>query len=144
MVAALRGEAVWTLDTAGRLAGFSNYDEQVDIMAPGSRIVSVDITNGDAWQGIGSCSGTSMSAPHVSAAAAMMLAVNPALSNDDIRDILMASANYETEGFVGEVDLQAAIHEAAQWKPHIKTKEDKMRRRLMKKKMAAIGDRMWE
>ena len=59
-----------------RLAGFSNHGRSsVDLAAPGSRILStLPGEDYDSW------SGTSMAAPHVSGAAALIMAAHPRLS----------------------------------------------------------------
>ncbi|OVE78080.1 hypothetical protein BVX98_01315 [bacterium F11] len=68
------------------LVKFSNFGEDVDIMAPGWEILSLSrsifgfpITN----------SGTSMAAPHVAAAAALMIAVNPGITPAQVRQALI-------------------------------------------------------
>ncbi len=43
--------------------------------------------------GYGSCTGTSMSAPHISALAGLILSINPLLSTDQVRQIIKQSAN---------------------------------------------------
>lgn len=66
-------------------AAFSNYGEELDIVAPGTDIpdpYSVTNTN----------SGTSFAAPQVSAVVALMLSVNPKLSNHQISAILKKTA----------------------------------------------------
>ncbi|MFT3817827.1 MAG: S8 family serine peptidase [Rubrivivax sp.] len=46
-----------------------------------------------AGDGVGSCTGTSMAAPHVAALAAMIRSINPRASADIIRDIIRTSAD---------------------------------------------------
>ncbi len=60
--------------------------------------------------------GTSMSSPHVAGAAALLLAVNPMLTQAQITDILQASARYpsgtvrfEVQTGPGELDMEAAL-----------------------------------
>ncbi|MBN1480438.1 T9SS C-terminal target domain-containing protein [candidate division KSB1 bacterium] len=70
------------------LAGFSNFGATVDLVAPGSYVLSLDR---DAeyhnWNG------TSFSAPYVSAAAALVLSDRPALNADAVRAILVNAAD---------------------------------------------------
>jgi subtilisin family serine protease len=75
-------------DTDGSLASFSNYGPaNVDLAAPG-----VDIAS--RWPGnqFAYLSGTSMATPHVSGAAALVLANDPSLSTAGLRDALLSSA----------------------------------------------------
>ena len=69
----------------------SNYGDYVDLAAPGVGIYSTD------WEGgagpYASRSGTSMASPHVAAVAALMLAVNPDLTNQDLENLLESSAD---------------------------------------------------
>lgn len=70
-------------------SSFSNYGEiSVDLAAPGSSIYST--TKGG---GYGYKSGTSMAAPHVTGAIALMLASDPTLTYSEIRDALFSSAD---------------------------------------------------
>lgn len=64
-------------------ATFSNYGSSLDLAAPGVEIYSTTLNN---QYGYGT--GTSFSAPQVSATVGLMLSINPSLSPNSIRDIL--------------------------------------------------------
>lgn len=68
---------------AGTVMCLSNTSDELDLLAPGSRIRSAAPGGGVAEK-----RGTSEAAPHASAAAALMLEVDPALTPDDIERIL--------------------------------------------------------
>ena len=78
----------------------SNFGSNLDIAAPGVNILSTEPDNT-----YGSASGTSFAAPQVSGVAALMLSVNPCLSNEDIKSILQITADkvggYNYTGFNG-------------------------------------------
>jgi len=63
-------------------SGFSNFGSCVDIMAPGSRIVSAGVSSNTAERTL---SGTSMACPHVSGGAALILGRNPGTSVSSVR-----------------------------------------------------------
>lgn len=94
----------------GDLDESSNYGEKtVDIAAPGTYIVSTT-TEG----GYGYMSGTSMSAPMVTGAAAMLYSYRTDLSLQEIRTVLLGSAHKleQLEGKVrcgGMLDVYAAL-----------------------------------
>ena len=76
-------------DNSDHLASFSNYGRtSVDIAAPGVSIYSTYRCDGYAWM-----SGTSMAAPEVSGAAALVLAKFPALSATALRAKLLSTAD---------------------------------------------------
>jgi serine protease len=98
--AGLRGViAVGAVDPAGQLAPYSNFGPTVALMAPGG-LPTADETG--TSQGIVSTvgtsqyvyyAGTSQAAAFVSATVALMKAVSPELSPDDVRRALTASAD---------------------------------------------------
>lgn len=69
------------------LAGFSNYGATVDVAAPG-----VDVTTTEPGGTCTGFNGTSASAPFVSAAAALLVALHPDATPDEVRGMIIASA----------------------------------------------------
>lgn len=65
----------------------SNYGELLDVMAPGENIKSTTLYNRYIED-----SGTSFACAHVSGVAALMLSVNPSLTNVEINDLIEATA----------------------------------------------------
>lgn len=104
---------------------FSNYGGKIDVSAPGGGGMGVMSTHnsGNILPGAPSyieLQGTSMSAPHVSGVAALMIGINPALSPAQLRAIIINSARSfsfsssctsSTCG-AGVVDAEAAVLEA--------------------------------
>ena len=85
---------VGALDNSGEKASFSNYaglDGEVTLSAPG---VDVPVGMGAGGKAV-TASGTSFSAPMVAAAAALVRAVNPALTAAQIKQILAETAEAE-------------------------------------------------
>jgi subtilisin family serine protease len=68
---------------ADKIACFSNVSSVMDLLAPGAMITSSWIGGGFNTGG-----GTSQASPHAAAVAALLLQKNPALSPDDIANIL--------------------------------------------------------
>jgi subtilisin family serine protease len=76
-------------DSSDNQASFSNFGPCVDIYAPGVSIPSAWYTSSTATA---SLSGTSMAAPHVAGAAALVLAANPSASPADVGNALTSAA----------------------------------------------------
>ena len=108
--------AVGATDSTDRLASFSNYGLNLDVMAPGVSIYSTQ-GGGANYQYL---SGTSTAAPYVAGTAALMLSINPALTPVDIGDFLNSSARdisrtgYDTMTGWGIVDAFGAVESVAE------------------------------
>ena len=76
-------------------ADFSNYGSRVDVVAPGIKIYSTVPGNEyqDMLNDIASWSGTSMAAPHVTGVAADCFAVNPSLSAEQVKKIIVGTSD---------------------------------------------------
>ena len=89
--------AVGAIGKTRRRAPFSNTGPHISIVAPGKGIISTlpmkpsaarlaDETQYASWDG------TSMAAPHVTAVAAMILAINPDFTPAQVRERLISTA----------------------------------------------------
>ncbi|GGB83446.1 hypothetical protein GCM10007424_24350 [Flavobacterium suaedae] len=74
---------VGSITSSGTRSAFSGYGGMLDVVAPGSNILSTIPTNGTS-----SMNGTSMAAPHATGTIALILSVNNCLSGAQVRDIL--------------------------------------------------------
>jgi subtilisin family serine protease len=83
--------AVGATDTRDRKAGFSEYGPQIDIAAPGVGILAPLWAEGGK-HGYAFESGTSLSAPIVSGAAALLLSRHPDWTPDQVRARLVSTA----------------------------------------------------
>lgn len=95
--------------------GFGNYGSMVDILAPAVRVLTTEPFEND----YGNKSGTSMAAPFVASAAAILLQQYPDLSPSAIRTILQLSAfDLQDPGWdpftsMGLLDIHKAVSEFA-------------------------------
>ncbi|MCK1994847.1 Ig-like domain-containing protein [Peribacillus muralis] len=71
------------------VSDYSNYGFELDMVAPGTAIPSL-VPNGNVTY----MDGTSMAAPHVAAATALLLSANPGLKINDVRKILHDTSEY--------------------------------------------------
>jgi subtilisin family serine protease len=117
--------ALWNVITVAAsdpfdsLASFSNSGSKIDVAAPGVDILSLQASGthlGIAVSpGYTRASGTSMAAPHVSGLAALILAQNVNYSNEDVRQVLRASAadlgttGYDLSFGYGRINAAAAL-----------------------------------
>lgn len=90
--------SVAAVDSNENRASYSQYNDQVEIAAPGSAVQSTYPTNTYA-----SLSGTSMATPHVAGGAALVWSYFPQCSNNQIRNALNATA--EDKGSTGRDNL---------------------------------------
>jgi hypothetical protein len=103
-------------------AFFSNWGPEIDVAAPGVDITSTVPSSlcGRNWKCISglpysTASGTSFAAPQVSALAGLLLSRNPALSNEDVRAIIKATAqplpdrNFPNWAGAGRIRMKQAL-----------------------------------
>jgi subtilisin family serine protease len=79
---------VASIGGSGQRSGFSSYGPTTDLAAPGEGIEST-MPGG----GYGGKSGTSMAAPHVTGACALVLSEDPSLSPDAVESLLKQTAD---------------------------------------------------
>ncbi|HWH32740.1 MAG TPA: S8 family serine peptidase, partial [Egibacteraceae bacterium] len=96
--------AVGAVDVDGRVPSYSATNPWVDLVAPGggdstSHMLLTTSRRGD-WTRV---RGTSFAAPYVSGVVALMRAVNPLLSPDEVESVLERSAH---DGGLGRTDAQ--------------------------------------
>ncbi len=106
--------AVGAVDQSDTVADFSNSGPALDIVAPGVGVLSTYSCDaaGDcgsywyAWM-----SGTSMAAPHIAGAAALVLQSHPGFSVDQVKDALYSTAkDVGSRDGNGRVDVLGAVN----------------------------------
>lgn len=96
--------------SADAKSSFSNYGGKIDVAAPGSAIYSTTPSNTYS-----TFNGTSMATPHVAGLAALLLAADPTLNNEQIRQIIrkrsddLGDAGFDTSFGYGRIDANQAI-----------------------------------
>lgn len=119
--------SVGAVDLARQRAPYSNFSSTIDLWAPGGD-VTADLNGDQRPDGVLSTAtndqgqfffkfenGTSMASPHVAGVAALIKSANPALTNSQIRTILLANTqagvNLPNQGRL--LDALAAVQAAA-------------------------------
>jgi thermitase len=100
----------------------SCYGKELDLLAPGVRIATTDISGKKGYSKndfTPTFNGTSSATPHVAAAAALVLSVNPALKMQQVRDILTGTCDplvpggkWHPEYGAGRLNIFAAVRRA--------------------------------
>ncbi len=111
--------AVAATESDDRRWYLSNYGDWVDIAAPGRNILSirpeVQSADSDEEEFTGRTSGTSMAAPHVSGACALLLSANPLLTRDEVEQLLLSTADPIAAGICasnGRLNVYKALRAA--------------------------------
>jgi len=95
----------------------SNHGDWVDIAAPGRGITSLRMGASESASEdfTGNKSGTSMAAPHVSGACALLLSANPLLTREDVQEILTTTGDPIASGICssnGRLNVYKALQAA--------------------------------
>jgi hypothetical protein len=104
-------------DNALTKISYSNFGAGVDIYAPTNIPVMSLPDNNDVGYGPRTFGGTSASAPFVAGVAAMMKALNPALSSDQVANVLRSTGTAGIAPANRAIDALAAVRRAAQGIP---------------------------
>jgi subtilisin family serine protease len=85
--------SVGSIEADGSRSLYSNFGSDLDLVAP-TNFVSLDLSGEDGFEPgeMGFVAGTSFAAPVVSGVIALMLEANPALTADQVKDILYSTA----------------------------------------------------
>ncbi len=96
-------QIIASVDSADVKSSFSNFGSEIDMAAPGSGIYSTYFSGTTSYATL---SGTSMACPAAAGAAGLIVAINPALTALQVRDILYR--NVDDLGTAGEDTLYGA------------------------------------
>jgi thermitase len=97
---------VGATDQQDRKSAFSNYGPEIDLVAPGTNIVTVWYTGG-----VGYWWGTSFSAPQASGVAALLASLKPSITHEQVQTLLCAGA----EDQVGDANDLAGFDNYYGW-----------------------------
>ncbi|MCC8172023.1 MAG: S8 family serine peptidase [Parabacteroides sp.] len=103
--------AVGAIDASGKVASFSGSGDELDVVAPGVNIVSLNVSGG-----VKSADGTSFASPHVAGIAALILSVAPNLTQKQVCTIVMEttrSKSWNKNAGWGTVRASRAIEVAS-------------------------------
>lgn len=110
--------AVGAVDASDAVQPWSSYGRPLDLVAPGLGILSslsCQSVQTCPEAGYGKASGTSMAAPHVAGAAALLLQADPAMTPANIYGVLtetakdIGTAGFDGKAGFGRVDIDAAV-----------------------------------
>ena len=109
--------AVGAIDRDNTRASFSQYGTGIDLVAPGANIATTDRTGAAGYLGDDyfCTSGTSVAAPFVAAAAALLYSRCPTCTVDQVKTAILQSAvdlgaaGYDTEFGYGRLNARAAL-----------------------------------
>ena len=110
--------AVGAVDASDTVQLWSSYGRPLDLMAPGLSILSslsCQSVQTCPEAGYGKASGTSMAAPHVAGAAALLLQADPAITPMQVYSVLtetakdLGGAGFDAKSGFGRVDIDAAV-----------------------------------
>ena len=82
--------SLWSKELRYNMAGYSNYGDIVDVVAPGSKIYST------VYGGYAYMSGTSMATPMAAGVASLLYSADPNLTYDQVKDILCAASSHSS------------------------------------------------
>lgn len=108
---------VGATDRNNRRSNFSNFGTAVDIVAPGSFVLTTTLTTFGDRNRYQTISGTSFASPIVAAAATLIYSVNPNFSNREVQQILTSTTQNVGSAFEygsGLLDIAAAVEEAVE------------------------------
>jgi len=105
--------AVGAINRLGKVASFTNRSDEIDIYAPGEKVLSCWPRGGRKIM-----SGTSMATSHVTGAVALLLGLKPGLTPEQIKAVLRRSTrplrkNASSPG-AGELDVERMLQAANQ------------------------------
>lgn len=98
--------SVGAVDSSGQRASFSNYGNNLDVMAPGLNVLMANYVGNNSYA---YGSGTSFAAAHVTGLASLMLSRNPALFPAQVESIIKSTtSNYGNANEYGSGIVNAA------------------------------------